>query len=62
MKEYKEMTSIMRINQIFSFENFLSMYVQIEKLTKENKQMIERQMITEKIQSEMESEIQLLKS
>ncbi len=49
LEVFKEMRPILRINQIFSFENFLSMYVQIEKLTKENKQLIERQMITEKI-------------
>lgn len=58
---YTEMNPLMRTNQIFSFENFLSMYLQMEKFSKEIREMRKRQIISEKLQAEMETEIEILR-
>ena len=58
---YTEMNPLMRTNQIFSFENFLSMFLQMEKFSKEIREMRKRQIISEKLQAEMETEIEILR-
>ena len=52
-----EMSSQLRINQVFSFENLLSMHVQIEKLTTEIGKIRHRLLISEKKSAEKDREI-----
>ncbi len=56
-----EMSSQLRINQVFSFENILSMHVQIEKLTSEITQIRRRLAISEIKQAEKDREIEQMK-